>query len=192
MKKPNNFENTKASGEYTPISVGGHHMVIKKVEEMQSKAGKPMLKVFLDTAANDSQPGFFSKEFKDDIRPDKKWSHAGTNYILVEDENGNCSKSFKTFMTCYEHSNGCEAIWGDKFADQFKNKKIGAVYGQVENEYNGKVTMRNELRWFCSDDKVDSVSVPEPKYLAKKEESPASDDMGFMDVENTSEDDLPF
>ena len=35
MQKPNNFDNTRASGEYTPVSLGGHHLIIKKVEEMQ-------------------------------------------------------------------------------------------------------------------------------------------------------------
>ena len=40
MKKPNNFENTQANGEYTPVELGGHMIVIKQVEERQSKHGK--------------------------------------------------------------------------------------------------------------------------------------------------------
>lgn len=190
MNKPNNYEEVKAGGSYTPISAGGHHLIIKKVEEMKSSTGKEMLKVYLDTAKNDTQPSFFTTEFKNDIRPDKKWPHAGTQYIVVEDNDGKCSKSFKTFMTCFERSNNCEAIWGDTFTDQFKNKKIGGVFGQVENEYNGKVTMRTELRWFCSDDKAEGASVPDPKYLKKNTSS--SGNMDFMEVDEDAGDTLPF
>ena len=175
MQKPNNYDNTKTGSDFTPINLGGHHIVIKNVEETTSKAGKAMLKVSFDFAKNDVQPGYMSEEYKNDIRPDKKWPHAGTQYILTEDKDGNCSKSFKSFITAYENSNNCDAIWGEKFAAQFKNKRIGGVFGEVENEYNGKTTMRHELRWFCSDDKVDGAAIPDPKYLNGKK---ASDVLG--------------
>jgi hypothetical protein len=165
MNKPQNFDNTKAGGDFTPIELGGHHIIIKNVEETTSKAGKPMLKVSFDFAKNDKQADYMSNEYKNDIRPDKKWPHAGTQYILSEDKDGNCSKSFKSFITAFESSNNCSAIWGEKFAAQFKNKKIGGVFGEVENEYNGKTTMRHELRWFCADDKVDGAAIPAAKLL---------------------------
>ena len=165
MQKPNNYDNTKTGSDFTPINLGGHHIVIKNVEETTSKAGKAMLKVSFDFAKNDVQPGYMSEEYKNDIRPDKKWPHAGTAYILTEDNDGNCSKKFKGFITAFEASNKCEAIWGEKFAAQFKNKKIGGVFGKVENEYNGKVTMRHELRWFCADDKADGADIPADKLL---------------------------
>lgn len=188
MNKPNNYDETQASGSYTPISEGGHHLVIKKVEETTSKNGKPMLVVYLDTTKKDSQPEFFTNEFKNDIRPEKKWPNTGTKYIVIEDNDGNCTRGFKTFVTSFENSNNCEAVWGDGFAAQFKNKKIGGVYGKSENEYNGKVTMRTELFWFCSDDKVDGATIPSPRYLNNN--SSSSDD--FMNVPDTDEADLPF
>lgn len=188
MNKPNNYDNTQAGG-YTPISLGGHHLIIKKVDETTSSTGKPMLKVYLDTAPNDSEPKFFEEEFRNDIRPDKKWPHAGTQNIVSEDKDGNCTKSFKSFITCFEQSNNCEATWGAGFAEQFKNKRIGGVYGEVQNEYNGKVTMRHELRWFCSDDKVDGASVPAPKYLDNKNQGSVPD---FMQVDPSAGDELPF
>ena len=165
MVKPNNYENTKVGGDFTPIIPGGHHLIIKNVEETTSKGGKAMLKVSFDFAKNDSQPEYMMNEFKNDIRPDKKWPHVGTAYILTEDNDGNCSKKFKGFITSFERSNNCEAVWGEKFAAQFKNKKIGGVFGKVENEYNGKVTMRTELRWFCEDGRADSADVPADKHL---------------------------
>lgn len=40
MKKPNNYENTQASGGFTPVELGGHYLTIKDVAEMKSKAEK--------------------------------------------------------------------------------------------------------------------------------------------------------
>jgi hypothetical protein len=55
--------------------------------------------------------------------------------------------------------------WGDKFCEQFKNKKVGGVFGIVEEEYNGEVKKRNKLRWFCDDNRADSATIPQPKLL---------------------------
>lgn len=42
MRKPNNYENTQAQGEFTPVELGGHTLVIKQVEERMSKINKPI------------------------------------------------------------------------------------------------------------------------------------------------------
>lgn len=39
MRKPNNYESTQAQGEFTPVELGGHTLVIKQVllhRKMQS------------------------------------------------------------------------------------------------------------------------------------------------------------
>lgn len=165
MQKPKGFDELKVGGDFTPIELGGHHIIIKNVEETTSKSGVPMLKVSFDFAKNDKQADYMLTEYKNDIRPDKKWPHAGTQYILMEDKEGNCSMAFKRFIIAFEKSNNCDAQWTDKFLTQFKNKKIGGIFGEVENEYNGRRSMRHELRWFCADDKVDDAEVPAAKYL---------------------------
>ena len=111
MQKPKNYENTQAQGEFTPVEFGGHRIVIKSVEERMSKTNKPMLVVFFDFAQGDKQAGYFTEAFKNDIRPEKKWPNQATQYILTEDDNGNCSRSFKTFVTCIEHSNKGFSCW---------------------------------------------------------------------------------
>ena len=193
MNKPTSYDETRAEG-FTPVQPGGHHLVIKQVNETKSKTGKPMIVVLFDMAKNDIQPEYMSEEFKNDIRPEKKWPHAGTQYILSEDQNGNCSKSFKRFVTAFEKSNNCTAVWGEKFAAQFKNKKIGGVFGEVENDYNGKVTWRNELRWFCEDADVEKATIPDKKYLNNGSSSAASSAPAqssnvsdFMPVEDAGE-----
>lgn len=199
MQKPNGYDETPISGSWEAPEVGGHYLVIKKVEERTSKNGKEMIAVMFDFAANDRQPGLFMKAFEDDIRPDKKWPHAGTAYIMVNDYNdpSKTSKSFKTFVHSVEKSNGFIATWieGDAWGAQFKNKIVGAVFGKVESEYNGKRSLRSELRWFCTADAATNANVPEPKLLnpvsatTTKATSNAMND-GFMQV--TNEEEIPF
>ena len=200
MQKPNNYDNTQAQGDYTPVELGGHKLIIKQVNETNSKKGKPMIVVLFDFATDDSQPGYFTKQFKDDIRPDKKWPNQATQYILTEDENGDCSRSFKTFMTCVEHSNsGFVTQWGDAFEKQFKNKKIGGVFGLQMDYYNGREVEKRVLRWFISMDKVSDAKVPDmSETQAYKNHingyapgsTPAGD--GFMNIPDGIDEELPF
>ena len=43
MEMPKNYAETKVSGDFTPVEVGGHHLVIKQVNESVSKSNKKML-----------------------------------------------------------------------------------------------------------------------------------------------------
>ena len=40
MNKPNNYDNTQAAGEFTPVELGGHKLIIKQVTETTSKIGR--------------------------------------------------------------------------------------------------------------------------------------------------------
>lgn len=200
MKKPNNYENTQASGEFTPVELGGHYLTIKDVAEMKSKSGKDMIRVSFDFAANDKQPGYFMESLKNDIRPDKKWPNQATQYILTEDENGNCSKSFKTFITCVEHSNsGFVTQWGDNFGAQFKNKVVGGVFGPQKDYYENKEREKRVLRWFVSADKVKDAQVPDiqetqayKNYKNGYHPSATSAGDGFMNIPDRIDEELPF
>lgn len=200
MLKPSNFDNTQASREFTPPTVGGHHGKLMKLEESMTRTGKDMVIVAFDFAQNDSQPGYMAEEFRNDIRPDKKWPRAGRQYIVVTDDNGNCSRSFKSFISAVEKSNpGFQVQWGDNFGAQFKGLKVGLVFGEVENEYNGKRNMRTELRWFCEDGKADSAKVPEPRYLpndnvtqAAPVQTQANTIAGFVNVSDVDMEEIPF
>lgn len=161
MQKPRNYEETQAQGEFTPVELGGHQMVIKQVTETKSKTGKDMIVVLFDFDQSDKQPEYFMKQFRDDIRPEKKWPNQATQYILVHDEDGKCSRSFKTFTTCVKHSNpGFEESWGDNWGAQFKNKKIGGVFGPQMDYYNGREMEKRVLRWFVSYDKAADAQIP--------------------------------
>lgn len=200
MQKPNNYENTQAQGEFTPVELGGHKLIIKQVNETTSKNGKPMIVVLFDFAQDDIQPGYFTEQFKNDIRPDKKWPNQATQYILTEDENGDCSRSFKTFITCVEHSNsGFTTQWGDNFEKQFKNKKIGGVFGLQMDYYEGKEREKRVLRWFVSLDKVPDTRIPDisetkafKNHKSGYPEGATSAGDGFMNIPDGIDEELPF
>lgn len=194
MVKPTGYDEVSVDG-FTPAELGGHHMIIKGVREEKSSTGKDMLVVAFEFAKNDKQPTYFGDMFDKDIRPDKKWPFAGTKYIMVNDyqDETKVSRDFKRFITSYEKSNDTECKWGKDFAKQFVGKKIGGVFGIVEDEYNGKVTQKHLLRWFCSDDKVDTADVPEPKLLKVNNSASASSDNGFVAIDpDTDEEAIPF
>lgn len=200
MRKPNNYAETQAQGEFTPVELGGHHLVIKQVNEKKSSTGKDMLVVLFDFAPNDKQAGYFMESFKNDIRPEKKWSNQATQYILCEDENGNCSKNLKTFCTCVEHSNNGYSCWksDDTFDfDGIKGKRVGGVFGEQLDFYENKEKTKRVLRWFVSEDKVDGAEIPQvSETKAYKERMnnprPSVGADGFMNIPDGIDEELPF
>lgn len=196
MQKPNNFDSTQAGGDYTPVELGGHYAVIKNVSEREDKNGDPMIVVSIDFDKKDAQAGYFMEQFKKDVRPDKKYPNQANNYITSE-RAGACTKGFKSFIKAYADSNGLtedKIKWGEDFAGQFKNKKIGVVFGQVEETYNGETKMRRKIRWFCDYNKVSSQAIPADKYENSKPatSTPSQGNEDFMKVDPNADEEIPF
>ena len=209
MKKPQSYNDVQVD-TFTPIKEGEHHLIIKQVNKTLSSTGKDMLVVLFDFAANDSQKGLITDEFKADMKPDKKWPYRGTAYIMMNDfEDANkVSKNFKAFCTCFAHSNGKEEpdwIEDDKaWCAQFKNKPIGGAFGKVHDVYEGEEKVRVQFRWFVTDSEVDVNKVPNEKMLSEKQKaeivpdpkkkSDGDDDSDddFMNIPDDAGDELPF
>ena len=160
-----------------------------------------MIIVLFDFAQKDAQAGYFMEQFENDIRPDKKYPNQATQYILVNDENGNTSRNFKTFTTCVEHSNpGFVTQWGiENWGAQFKGKDIGGVFGEQLDFYDNKEVTKRVLRWFVSSDKVEGAAIPNitetAAYknrgdLAGAGSTPSS--TGFVNVPDGIDEELPF
>lgn len=191
MQKPNSYDEVQVGGDFTPIELGGHHAIIKDVKEQKSQNGKDMIVVAIDFAKNDKQADYFMQSFEKDIRPDKKWPFQAVQYILVEGPDGKTTRNFKSFITAFEKSNNCESVWGEAFCKQFKGKKIGVVYGNVEEEYNGERKMRRRIRWFCEDAAVDTAKVPDDKLLGTGT-TVRSTDNSFVNVPDGVDEEIPF
>lgn len=198
MNQPRNYENVQASGDYTPVELGGHYLIIKQVSETKSKAGADMIVVLFDFDQNDAQAGYFTESFKNDVRPDKKWPNQATKYVMVNDsQTGETGRSFKTFCTCVENSNaGFETKWGDNWGTQFKGKKIGGVFGEELDFYNGKERTKRVLRWFVSVDKVADARIPDVSetkaYKDNKSVNAAIENGDFMNIPEGDLEELPF
>lgn len=201
MQKPNGYDEAQASGEFIPVELGGHYAVVKQVSETQSKNGRDMIVVLFDFVKPDKQAGYFSNQFNADDREQKKWPFAGTKYIMVQDYNdqNKTSRAFKTFCTCIEKSNSYSIAWGgNAWAQQFKGKTVGVVFGEEESEYDGKISMRRVPKWFCKTDAVKDATIPQPKYIngvspaSQAEETKTESADGFLSIPDGIDEEIPF
>ena len=202
MNMPKNYENTAITTEYEMLTLGGHKCKVIKVEEAKSQSGRDMIKVYLDTDKTDAQPQFYKKRYDADTRDEKKWGCI--MYVMVTDSEGNCNKNLKAFHTAVEESNkGFSVVWGDKYADAFKNKLVGIVFG--EEEYlNAKGELKTTTKpfFFNSIAKVLDAKIPNKRTLSDDKKSTAS--TGFVpssvvmqptseaDIPDPTDDDYPF
>lgn len=191
MKKPNNWENTQAFGDFEPLELGGHICKIMSVEETKSRKGKDMIKISLDIAEGE-QAGYYAEQYRNDNRPDKKWGCIV--HQLVEDDYGNTNKGFKTFVKAVEKSNADfdqDKIWDEHFCDYFKNKLIGGVFGREQYENS-----KGDLKWstkcvqFRDVETIrKGVPIPTDKYLdTPNSQAHSKNDFAEMPLD----DDLPF
>lgn len=201
IKKPSNYDNVEVRDfEFTPIELGGHKGIIMKAEEYTSpQSGKTSLRVSIDTAKDDKQPEYFTEQYKNDTRIDRKWSNSAIKYVPLGEEE-NQVKMLKAFITAYEKSNNCQFDWNKNW-EQLTGKKIGLVFGMEEYENQaGELKTVNKLREFRSVDKVDSIKIPKVKkldnsYVDYEEYINSKNNEPFSDFGNTvefSENDFPF
>lgn len=195
MNKPNNYDQTRAGGEFTPIKLGGHRAIIKEVREEKTRNGRPMAVVSIDFASEDKQARYFEEQYRADTRSPKKWPYQAVQYIISEDQEGNTSRSFKSFCTAYEDSNGVSVKWGEgpQWGAQFKGRRIGVVFREVEEEYNGEIKTRRRIAWFCDDHKALEQDIPAKRlYNGPRQEPVAADPIDEWMPTDFSQDDLPF
>nr|DAF60290.1 MAG TPA: Protein of unknown function (DUF669) [Siphoviridae sp. ctqK313] len=202
MNKPTAYDTTQAAGEFEPIKLGGHKMVIKQISEKKTQGGLDMLVILFDFAEGDEQAGYFMKQFENDIRPDKKYPNAGTNYMVIDEGVDYGVRNLKTFITCVEKSNpGFAVKWGDNFGQQFKGKLIGGIFRLEKDWYDNKEVKRHKLARFRSVEGIKDADIPEERTTKAyddhlKEEAimganPAGTD--FMNIPDSVADDvLPF
>lgn len=173
-------------GDFAPIQLGGHKLVIKRIEEI-SKGDYSYLKVSFDTAPDDIQPNYYMEQYKKDTRENKKWGGVAT--IFPTDREGKTSKTFKQFCTSIERSNNSKIQWGAYFEKSIVDKVVGGVFG--EEEYvsaSGEVKTARKLFWWRSTDSIADAKIPEKRTVDK----PADSGTDWMNIPAGIENDLPF
>lgn len=198
MLMPKNYESTTIGNtEFERLALGGHKCKIVKVEEAKSQSGRDMIKVYIDTDKTDAQPMFYKKRYDADTRTEKKWGCI--MYVMVTDNEGNCNKNLKAFHTAVEESNkGFTVIWGDKYADAFKGKSVGVVFG--EEEYlnnNNEIKTATKPMFFRNIAKVLEAEVPKKRELPADKKQNAFAEVVVSaptesDIPTPTDDDYPF
>ena len=166
LVKPSNYDEIQVNQEFERLELGGHKGIIKSVEEYTSTiSGNTSLKVEVDTATDDKQPGYFQKQYDENNSSDKKWSTGGTKYVsLKQDEN--CIKMLKAFITSVENSNNGFTYDWNREVDQLKGKKVGLVFGIEEYQNDkGETKTATKVTQFRSIDKIDNVKIPNVRLL---------------------------
>lgn len=174
MLKPNNYDNIKTFGEFTPLELGGHILVIKKVVESKTTQGKDMVTILFDTHTTDKQPNFYTEQYKRDTRPkaEKKWG--GFKIEFPYKANGDVNPFFKVFTDSVAKSNNGWQVQWDKegeatgvFANCFVGKLVGGVFGKEEYLYNGEKKMGTKCVAFRSVEAIKAgVQVPKDNLLS--------------------------
>ena len=200
IAKPKAYDEININEEFEKLELGGHKGIIIKAEEYTSDfSGKKSLKVYVDTASDDKQPGYFKKQYENDTRIDRKYPNGAIKYVPLGEEE-NQIKMLKSFITAYENSNGCQFDWGKDW-EQLKGKKIGIIFGQEEyTSQDGTTKLATKLNQFRSIDKVDNIKIPKVKlldgtYVEYEEYTKSSADKAkdlFGSSVEISSDDLPF
>lgn len=187
FNKPAGYDEVQTGGEFTPIELGGHKLIIKALEECKASNGNTYLKISFDTTSDDKQPNYFSDQYKNDTRDQKKWGGVAT--VFPTDKEGRTSKTFKQFCTSIERSNNSQIQWGAGFEASIVGKKIGGVFGEEEYIGNdGTVKTARKLFWWRSVEGLADAKVPDKRTVDK----PADNGTGWMAIPDASEIDLPF
>lgn len=195
MEKPRDYDNVQEFGNFEPLELGGHICKIMKVEETTSQNGKPMLKISLDIAEG-RQKDYYANQYRSDTRSPKRWGCVVNQ--LINDNDGNTSRGFKTFISCVEKSNaGFNVVWGNGFSNCFKNKLVGGVFGREEyiNQNSGEKKFAIKCRNFRSTGEIkQGVEIPQDKLLdtgvGKRKPNLDITRDDFEEIED--DDDLPF
>ena len=190
MQKPKDFETAKAYGEYEPLPAGGYVCKIVGIVETKSKAGNSMIKIAVDIAEGDEK-GRFEAAYKQNTSMDKKWPASATIYQIVENKDGSTNGFFKAFTdTAVESNKGFEIQWGEKFAECFKGKLIGILFGREQYENReGKIVWGTKPKQgykTVEDIRKGNFKVPEDKPM---DGMPKSVPDGFGAIED---EDIPF
>lgn len=159
MKAISNFDKIQENGSFEKLPVGGYIVKILAVDDVPEKE---YLKIFFDINEGEKK-GFFTKAFKEDTRPEKKWPNAGS---FIRSYKEKALPMFKGFTNAIENSNKNYSWNFDE--KSLVNKVVGIVVGEEEYlNQKGQVRKRTYVSAVRSVDtiKKGDFTMPELKKL---------------------------
>lgn len=195
MRAINNWENVKASADFTALPAGGYVCKIQgaKIRTFNGKNGSfERLEVAVDIVEGEYKD-HFRRDFDSQNTEDKKWRGVLRLYVPSGDgsdqDNWSAAK-LKRFISDVEDSNpGYHWDWEEQ---KLKGKLVGLTFRREEWEWGGKTGWKtNPFQAYTVEDiRQNKFQLPKDKPL-KKEAAPAVPK--FEDaVDTEGDDDLPF
>ena len=184
-------------GEFAKLPAGGYVCHVVNSQITHSKAGNPMLVLYIDIVE-----GEFTRHFRDafdrvrSARPDIKWDNSGIYRQLIFDKAGKVSSFFKGLLTCFEKSNGNFHFNPRNFDEQIlRGCLIGFVFAEEEyTKKDGSIGTRSFAKFpkVVDDIRSGNFSVPETKKLAETKSSTTTTSAPTFADKSLELDDPPF
>lgn len=195
IKKFGDYAQTKAYTDSEQLPRGGYVCKIINAKVIENQYGQS-IKVAFDIEEGEHK-GYFKNKFDSNTNEDKKWP--GIYLLNVPNDDGSekdgwTKRKFRTFTDALEESNsGYHFDWDEQ---KFKGKLIGLVFNYREYEFNGRTGMTPNPARATSAKKIrdGKFKVPADKILSgsSRSASGSSSSGDFMNIPNTTEDEIPF
>lgn len=186
MKPIQNFTVEKSTSSTLPA--GGYTATIINQKIDRYDWGEVLV---LSFDINDGEyKNFFTKQYNDNTREDKKWK--GNLRLTVPDENSKYFESnkrvFSNAIWAIENSNeGYKWNWDEK---TLEGKKVGVLFRNKEWEKDGQTGWTTEC---CAFESVENIKNGNFKMPKDKPLKKATQSSYFTDIKNVdSGEDLPF
>lgn len=195
MKAINNWNDVKASTDFTALPAGGYVCRIQgaKIRTFEGKNGSfERLEVAVDICEGEYKD-HFRRDFDSQNTEDKKWRGVFRLYVPSGDgsdqDNWSAAK-LKRFVNDVEDSNpGYHWDWEES---KLKGKLVGLTFRREEWEYNGKTGWKtNPFQAYTVEDiRQNKFQLPKDKSLKKTAPAPMPSFENAVEMEG--DDDLPF
>ena len=190
MKAFNGLEIKKSVSTNEPLPAGGYVAKILNAKVDEYSWGE-VLVISFDIAEGEYKD-FFSKQYRENTREDKKWKG---NFRLTVPQEGNQyfegqKRTFGNAIWAIEESN--PGYHWDWIEAALKGKMVGVLFREREWEWDGKSGMTTEACTFVSVDDVraNNFKMPRPKMLNKATSQPANN--SSFSAQDDLNSDLPF
>ena len=191
MKSFNGLEIKKSVSANEPLPAGGYVAKILNAKVEEHDWGE-MLVISFDIAEGEYKD-FFSRQYKENTREDKKWKG---NFRLNVPQEGNQyfdgqKRTFGNAIWAIEESNpSFKWAWDE---NALKGNMVGVLFRDREWEIEGKTGMTTECCTLVSVDDVrtNNFKMPKPKML-NKAASQTANNSNFTVIDDGDLSDLPF